>query len=371
MNWFEYTGWALFAFGAVRAAVALVNLVTCPWLRRRATAGTPLPKVSVLIPARNEEANIGNLLGDLAGMADELHEVIVCDDQSDDATRDIVEGFAARCGKIRLLEGEPLPAGWLGKNRACHNLAAAATGGCLLFLDADVRISRGTVPKAAAYLTSKGLRLLSIFPTQLMPDFGTRLAVPLMNWILLGLLPLAAVRVSRFTSLCAANGQFMLFDAAAYRALEPHRMHRASAVEDMAIAREYKQRGLRSAVLLGRGDVSCTMYSGLRSAVSGFSKNIFHFFGGSRTLCILFALATTAAPFVVFAANGRAAGAACIALVVATRVSVSLASSQPPLWNLLLAIPQQITLWIIIITASAAKKRKNLEWKGRNIYSDI
>lgn len=362
--------WLLAAFCAVRLAVSFVNLVGKHRLPSARTRYVAQPEVSVLIPARNEERRIGRLLHDLAAERPGIREIIVYDDRSTDGTAAVVRSCALADRRVRLVAGSGLPAGWQGKNYACWRLAQEASGRWLLFLDADVRIGCQTVVRALRYVRRTEVDLLSLFPLQRMPTLGTRLSVPLMNWILLSLLPLAAVRRAPQEALSAANGQFILFDAEVYRLLQPHREVRRGAVEDMAVVRLYKRRGRRVDVLLGGDDVACTMYEGLRDAVDGFSRNVFSFFGGSEPLCYLFAAATTAAPFVLFFAWGPLAGAFYLAAVLLIRVFVSAASRQSIISNVLLVIPQQLVLWRIVLTASVRKRRKRLLWKGRNIYRE-
>lgn len=359
----------LFAFGLARLGVSFVNWISRPYLSRSRTQYVAPPEVSVLIPARNEEGNIGHLLDDLTQDGTGIREILVYDDHSTDRTADIVRRFARGNRRVRLVPGSALPAGWLGKCHACHCLAREAAGAYLLFLDADVRIREQAVVRALRYVQRTGVRLLSVFPRQLMPDRGTRAAVPLMNWILLSLLPLVAVRRSPQASLCAANGQFMFFEAETYRALQPHRRFRAAPVEDMEIAQHYKKDGHPVAVLLGRHGIECTMYRSLAEAVEGFSKNFFRFFGGSQVLCYLFAGATTAAPFLIFIYLGAVPGLVYLLIVIINRSLVSAASCQSAASNIVWLIPQQVVLWCIAARASVRKRKKQLLWKGRNIYS--
>lgn len=367
-------GWLLFAFGAVRLAVSAVNRFSNPYLEDPPPAfegkgESVAADVSILIPARNEERNIGLLLKDLLESPGAVREILVCDDRSEDRTAQVVESFAAIDRRIRLVRGGDPPEGWLGKNHACFILAGQAAGRKLLFLDADVRVSRGAVAKAVYTMDDQHVSLLSLFPRQYMPTVGTRTAVPLMNWILLSLLPLIAVRKMPQPSLAAANGQFMLFDAEIYRRLQPHRLFRGSAVEDMSIVEDYKRRGLAVSTLLGNRDVKCRMYGSFAEAVNGFAKNVFRFFGGREWLAFGFAAVTTLAPVWIFLCNGWIAGALYAAMIVALRIFVSSASRQSAAWNLILIIPQQAVFWIILFKAHHTRKNKDLKWKGRNIYS--
>ncbi|MCC8034736.1 MAG: glycosyltransferase family 2 protein [Rikenellaceae bacterium] len=359
-------GWILFDFGLLRLAVALYNAVSRPYLPQ-ADGTAYLPSVSVLIPARDEQENLDILLGGFTRWRDEVFELIVYDDLSSDKTFAVAAEYAAADSKIRIIKGGGLPPGWLGKNHACDCLAADASGNILLFIDADVRLEKGSVTRAVSYMVKENLALLSIFPRQILDNAGSVLCVPLMNWILLSLLPLAAVRFCSRPSLAAANGQFMMFCKERYDILRPHSRFRKSAVEDIAIIKYYKRQRLRVATLLGRDDAGCRMYSGLKDAVEGFSKNIFDFFGGSATLCFVFVAATTAAPFWIFFQNGIAAGILYLGIIIAIRVAVSIASRQKILLNVLAMIPQQMVLWAISAKALINRKRKRQVWKGRNI----
>ena len=364
-------GWGLFGFCVIRLAVGCVNLFSRPYLCRvRGCADVAERSVSVLIPVRNEEHNIVLLLNDLMAADDNaIAEIIVYDDRSTDSTADLVAQFAELSPQIRIIIGDSLPEGWLGKNHACHILAAEARGDMLLFLDADVRLHPYAVSRAAATMTHLNVALLSVFPVQLMTCFGTRISIPIMNWILLSLLPLAAVRRFPQPSLAAANGQFMLFRTSVYRAIMPHLKFKNSPVEDMAIVSDLKRQGFPVATLLGRHDVDCRMYGSLGEAVSGFSKNVFRFFGGSAVAAFAFAVVTTIAPLWIFLFNGWVAGCCCVLVVVLLRIAVSVASRQNPLHNILLMPLQQTVFWIILCRAYIARKNKFLTWKGRNIYS--
>jgi len=163
MIWLAYF---IFAFLVLRFLVSLSNLLFRQWLKQGIPSGNPL--ISVLVPARDEEKNIGRLLNELTGQNYKNIEIIVCDDNSGDSTAGITESFQKKDRRIRLIRGGPLPAGWLGKNHACHQLALVAGGEYLLFLDADVTVKPPLLGNALAHLQKRELALLSIFPMQLM-----------------------------------------------------------------------------------------------------------------------------------------------------------------------------------------------------------
>lgn len=359
-----YIGYGMFIFGLIRLVVSFINRVSALYLSNECLHDSR-HAVSVLIPARNEEENIANLMNDLLSMEYQPLEILIYNDSSTDNTAAVVKKYTSSYDHVKLINGGNLPRGWLGKNHACHNLALKAKGSIFLFLDADVRIKKGTIEKSLAYIDRYKIKLLSVFPTQITPTPGSRLVVPIMNWILLSLLPLPLVRLSRRPSLSAANGQFMLFDANVYREILPHQRFRNSKAEDIAIVKEFKRRKLKCATLLGGKNIYCKMYTGLKEGIDGFSKNVFHFFGGSRFLTILFAVITTIAPLYLFAFNEPVFGLSYLLIVTLIHLLVSISAKQSVTSNLLLLVPQQYVLWRIIITAFIHSK--NITWKGRNI----
>lgn len=382
---------ALLAIGflCLRLVVATVNLITRPWLRANkghsdpasepshnhepiACEGLPeRPTVSVLIPARNEAGNIGRLLESLSGLhppnSPTSLEIIVYDDLSEDNTAAIVTQWCQTDNRIRLLSGTTLPEGWLGKNHACHQLASEAKGQYLLFLDADVSINEGLISSAIAHLKTHKLSLLSIFPLQIMKSFGERITVPLMNWILVSLLPLVLTRRSSRASFSAANGQFMLFAADVYHRHQFHQAVKHHKVEDILIFRMMKRQGLKVQTLLSNGMIRCRMYTGFLDAIHGFSKNVFEFFGGSMMAGLAFALITTFGWLPIWIVWGYSGLLLFIISTLMLRIFVSLSSRQSLLYTVLLAPLQQLAFIVVISVAVYNTFKKNTRWKGRLI----
>ena len=214
-----------------------------------------------MIPARNEEDNITELLHSIIQQSYSNYELFVLDDQSEDQTTGVVEALSTKNRKINLISGKPLPEGWLGKNWACFQLAQHARGEVLLFLDADVRLSPNALEAALYQMQKNNVVMLSCFPTQKIDSLGEWLIVPLMNWLLLSLLPLKAVVSLPYKSLTAVNGQFILCDKRAYNAIGGHKAVFDQVVEDMEIARKLKVGGYRIMTALGHDAITCRMYS--------------------------------------------------------------------------------------------------------------
>ncbi len=358
----EILAWIVFGFTGLQFLVALANLI----FRERMHNGSQVQEtlVSVLIPARNEEVNLPGLLNDIIRQQHQHTEVIVFDDQSTDRTAKIVEDFARKDPRIRLIRSKGLPEGWLGKNHACHQLASAASGQYLLFLDADVHIAGDLIPASIAHMEKHSLALISIFPRQIMKTAGEWAGVPVMNYILLSLLPLALVRHSPRPSLSAANGQFMFFRAREYHSVQPHSLFRSTAVEDIAISRHLKSEGHSISCQSGDRRIRCRMYRGYAETISGFTKNVLDFFGGSFILALLFWSITSLGFLAVIACMNPPLVIAFFSIYLLTRIAISLQSRQNILLNILFIIPQQISMGIFIFRAII---KKDLQWKGRSI----
>lgn len=355
----------ILCFLALRTLISLVNLLSGLHLPDKKPAA--YPKVSILIPARNEEAAIGKLLSSLQKQDYPHFEVLVCNDHSSDNTEEILNWFAGEDERIHWFLGEKLLDDWLGKNFACHQLAIRANGKYLIFLDADVELSANAVSKAVAFFQEKQLSLLSVFPQQKMETFAERLTVPVMNWILQSLLPMILVQKTRFSSLSAANGQFMMFDAENYRTNQWHSKVKNQNVEDIRLARMIKDSGLKMAVLLGNKDVFCRMYTRFDEAVAGFSRNMHEYFGGQRLLMLAFWFLVCLGPFVVFAALGADFLVLFVALVFANRLLVAAACRQSVLWSVLIHPLQIISFTAIVFYNLFRRIRKETVWKGRRI----
>lgn len=327
-------------------------------------------QTSILIPARNEEKTLPLLLEDLLKQSYPPLEIIVCDDHSDDRTYDIVNRLTAAYPYLRVFRSENLPAGWLGKNFACYQLARQARGRYLLFLDADVRIGQPGIGPVISLARKLQTGLLSVFPRQIMLSAGEKATVPLMTYILLTLLPLSLVyKIADQSALAAANGQFMLFEADGYHRLQPHSEVRSEAVEDVAISRFYKKAGQRVACLTGIPDISCRMYTSRREAISGFTRNIAGFFGGSLALATLFWLLTGWGWLFVGLEYSWPGLLFYFAIRGAIRIFIARTCCQSVKVNLAGSIPQQGNLGVLLFQSWLNRRKGYQIWKGRNILN--
>ncbi len=259
---------------AVMTLVLVVNLTGFSTLR---SGNRPehCPRVSILVPARNEAETLDRCLSGLAGQEYPDLEIVVLDDRSTDDTAAIARGWAARDDRMRVVSGAELPDGWVGKAHACHQLAAQATGTLLLFADADTEFAPGAVTAAVAAREQTGAGLLSLIPHQIMVTFWERTFLPLLHFSTMCFLPFPLVTRARSPLLAMANGQFMLFDRRVYEAIGGHAAVHTAIVEDVWLARAVKRHGHRLVVMDGGELVSCRMYRSLGHIWEGFSKNLF------------------------------------------------------------------------------------------------
>lgn len=360
-----YLAFFLLTFTVVRLLIVFSNVFLFQWLGRGKPKSFPL--ISVLIPARNEEDNLGKLLFELSRHDYDAIEVHVYDDLSQDRTYSIARGFANKDNRFHAHKGGELPKGWMGKTHACHRLASHAKGEYFLFLDADVIISKGLLKNALSVLQKHELDLLSVFPVQQMKTHAEKATVPLINWILTTLLPIIAIRNSGFPFFSAANGQFMLFKADTYKKELFHKAQKDKNTEDIAIARDMKRKGYRIHALLGNNRIQCRMYHSWDESVRGFSRNLVYFFGGSRIIAFLFGLITTFGFLPILFSLSWKFLAAYFSMVLVMRLLVSFVSRQNPFINIAYSPIQQLALLYIVVRATWMKIRRSTEWKGRII----
>lgn len=258
------------------------------------------PIVAVIVPARDEEANIQYCLHSLLQQdypAERLR-IIVVDDNSTDATRQIVQSIATSDRRVKLLIGAPLPTGWTGKTFACgQGAAAAGDADWFCFIDADVRSATPLLRYAVGRAEKLGIDMLSLEPFQQMGSFWERVILPAGFFLLAFSQDLRRVndpaRPEAF-----ANGQFILIRREAYLSVGGHAAVRTEIAEDSALARRTKHAGHHLELLGAESLLRTRMYRNLTTLWLGLSKNVVEMVGGtSRALLfavVAFAIAAAA-----------------------------------------------------------------------------
>jgi chlorobactene glucosyltransferase len=266
------------ALTAVLLVVGL-NLIANLRMVEKATPSrvnpTGLEWVSVLVPARNEARNIRRCLESLLAQDYPLMEVLVLDDGSTDETPEIVAEMARRDPRLRLIPGQPLPAGWMGKNFACHQLAREARGDWLLFTDADTVHHPQAVSWALTAAKENRADLLTLVPHAVTHTFGEQLLLPIIPFGILGLFPLALGARVRIPAFTMAIGTFMLFRRETYERIGGHAAVRGEIAEDVVLARRVRRHGGRVVLLDGADHLDVHFYRGFWESWHGLAKSAF------------------------------------------------------------------------------------------------
>jgi Glycosyl transferase family 2 len=232
-----------------------------------------LGTMSVLVPARNEERVLEASLAGLCASRGVRLEILVLDDGSTDRTAEIVREFAARDSRVRLLSPVPLPAGWNGKQHACHVLASEARGEILCFLDADVRLAPEALASMSAFLQRTGSDLVSGFPREETKTPLECLLLPLIHFVLLSYLPLAAMRAFRAPGFGVGCGQFLMVRREAYRESGGHAAIRTTMHDGLLLAQVFRRHGLKTDIADLTHLAACRMYHNASEVWHGLSKN--------------------------------------------------------------------------------------------------
>ena len=243
------------------------------------------PMVSIVIPARNEERDIGQTLDAALAQDYPSFEVVVVDDGSTDGTAAEIE---RRASDARLLPVScpPLPEGWLGKPHALSNGTAMACGKWLLLMDADVRLSPGALRQAVGRVASEGWDHLALVPYFEREGFWEEVTMPSLP-VLFFIFSPSFVALSRRRKLAFGSGAFNLVRREAYDAIGGHGRLAASVVDDIRLATELKAEGFKTRMQLGPSLLRIRMYRGLGEIVEGFTKNAHAVWRGREPVLVL------------------------------------------------------------------------------------
>ena len=359
---------------AIVLVVTLFNAATAPMLKN-ADECQNHPRVSVLIPARNEESNIGACIEGFLTQQYDNFEIRVLDDQSTDRTGAVIKQFSQRHSKVQAIRGEALPSGWMGKNWACYQLSQQADGDILIFTDADNRPAPNAIANTVAYMQKFKLGLLSAFPEKVTGTLAEKLVVPVVDMFVYAGLPLWLTYFSRFPSLAAASGLWIAFTREAYQRIDGHQAVSNQIVEDVELSRLAKKNGIKILTSAGTRVVSCRMYHSFGEVWGGFSKNLFGLVR-YRTVpffVLMFVLFTMCVlPYItVWFAPLTKLSLVAISMNIAMRAVLSLKYRHPFFTSVVLHPFGILVTLLIGINSFYQVKRGHLEWKGRQIDMQV
>jgi len=337
------------------------------------TAGTLVAEpsagsVTVIVPARNEEAVIAACIASLANQP-EIAEILVVNDQSTDGTARVVSGLMEKIPNLRLLESGGLPDGWVGKNHALWVGVQQAKCAWLLFTDADAEHERDSVSRALQIAKERAAALVSFSPKQITE-----------TWYEKALIPFIYLRLARRFSYenvndpkspaAAANGQFLMMRRDVYDAIGGHAGVAGEVLEDVALAMRVKAAGHRISFGSGKGIVRVRMYRSFQAMWQGWKKNLYRLMGGTPWtvfremesnlpwIPLLVIVLGLKFPFLFFVG---------VLLLIARQTSygLDLARNQFPFSFIFYYVPA-VTLYVAVLWASyRSHVNGRIQWKGR------
>ncbi len=258
--------------------VTIINVLTFPRLNKSQSISSE-QLVSILIPARNEAHIIEQTVRNLLKQSYTNIEVIVLNDNSTDNTAQILDAIQDK--RLQVINGSSLPAGWMGKSWACHQLSKQAQGDILVFTDADVQWSENALEALLYQMRQRDADLFTVWSTQQTITYAERFTVPLMAFAILTYLPTFMTHYSPFSIFAAANGQCMVWKRNIYDAIGGHTVVANNVLDDVNLARVVKKSGYSLWMADANELITCRMYENWETVRDGFAKNILAGYGNS------------------------------------------------------------------------------------------
>lgn len=316
------------------------------------------PAVSVIVPARNEEANIGDACRCILASEDVDLELLVIDDHSTDATGAILAGIGDP--RLRVAQTPPLPPGWTGKQHACATGAALARYEVMLFVDADVRLAPDAVSRVAGFMQREGVGLGSGFPREICFGFADGLLLPLIHFLLLGFLPIAAMRRSTSPALGAGCGQMIAVQREAYQRAGGHAAVSRTMHDGIMLPRAFRAAGIMTGIFDASRFSSCRMYADRASLIEGLLKNATEGMAKPVALPVWTVLLGVGQvlPLMLLVLMPSWAALAALGLGVGTRLALAV-RFRAPVWSALLH-PLGVTALLAVQWVALVR-----QWRGR------
>ena len=264
---------AAFACAMFFAVNSLLNRNSLRRIRDGCSVRQPL--VSVLIPCRNEKEHIEACIDSVLRQQYEPLEILILDDHSTDGSQEILLRSADSHECVTVIQGDPLPEGWMGKNWACHQLYQRSKGEVLLYCDADTQMDEYLLRDAVAKLEEQELGFVTLFPQRESSNLFDQLVWSFTSWVIVAWVPLWLAYQTRLGMLAVGFGQFLMIRRDAYERIGGYETFRGNSLDDFEITRRLQAAGIDWRVYGAAGRLMTTSYQSTSEAIEGYGKSIF------------------------------------------------------------------------------------------------
>jgi glycosyltransferase involved in cell wall biosynthesis len=347
-------------------AMFLLTFVNAQLIRIPRNGRDLSASVAVLLPVRNEAANIVDLVASLkaqTGISD--LNFYFLDDNSEDETLELLKREIAGDQRFSIASGQQLPEDWLGKPWALEQLRSKVKADYFVNIDADVRLVPRAICAAINLLIDRNLDFVSPYPKQIAKSFGERMIQPLLQWSWLSTVPLRIAEKSGRPSLAVANGQFFAVRENALDSVSGFSASKSAVLDDLEIARTLLRNGFRGCVADGSHIATCHMYNSWTEVKAGYGKSLWAAFGSrlGSFFAIAFLFLTGILPL-MGAIAGFTAGFYALEFVIISRIIAARVSGGRFLDAFLHPISTLMLIYLIFYSWSA---RGKVQWKGRTL----
>lgn len=355
---------AAFLINSVLLAIALANFAS---MRRPVTSTSTKASIIILLPVRNEEANIERILTELSNQVGvQEYSILVINDNSEDRTLEIAQSVAGN--RIEIINAPRPAAGWIGKVSALHagfNAVKDRNVDFVISVDADVHFESDAVARAANTLTALGLDFLSPYPRQIALTWSERLAQPLLQWSWMSTVLLRGAERLPMASTVICNGQFLVMRAEALRKIGGFESISHQVLDDIELGRAFVRNGFKGVVIDGSDLASTRMYSSFTELRAGYGKSLHRAFGSIfGAIFAAFLIYLTGVLPLLYSFDGNLLAIAALCAIIGTRI-ISAVSASTRVRDALLH-PASSALFLYLLYYSW-RNRRTVQWKGRTL----